>query len=211
VLLVGLLRSPYVRRVAISLQLLGLDFEHRSLSVFNDAEVFRAINPVLKAPTLVLDDGSRLMDSALILEYLMSLGASGRRLVPASAGEMRRCLWITGLALAACEKNNQVVYERMQRPHEKQHEPWVARVSGQLLAAYGEIERELAQEPLADTGSDIDQAGITAAVAWRFTQAMLAEVVPAAQFPLLSLYSDRVERLPEFRAAPYDGPYRSRR
>lgn len=209
-MLVGLLRSPYVRRVAISLQLLGFDFEHRSLSVFSDAEAFRAINPVLKAPTLVLDDGSRLMDSAMILEYLMSLGASGRRLVPASAADLRRCLWITGLALAACEKNNQIVYERMQRPHEKQHEPWVARVSGQLLAAYGEIGRELALRPLADTSADIDLAGITTAVAWRFTQAMLAEVVPAVQFPLLSSYSDRVERLPEFQAAPYDGLYKGR-
>ena len=52
--LVGMLDSPYVRRVAISLRLLGLPFEHRSVSVFSTFEQFQAINPVVKAPTLVL-------------------------------------------------------------------------------------------------------------------------------------------------------------
>ena len=47
--LVGMLDSPYVRRVAVSLQLLGLRFEHQSLSVFRTYEQFRQINPVVKA------------------------------------------------------------------------------------------------------------------------------------------------------------------
>ncbi len=67
--LIGMLDSPYVRRVAISLQLLDLAFEHQSLSVFRGFDAFRRINPVVKAPTLVCDDGTVLMDSSLILEY----------------------------------------------------------------------------------------------------------------------------------------------
>ena len=39
--LIGMLDSPYVRRVAICLKLLGLDFEHRSISVFSGFEEFR--------------------------------------------------------------------------------------------------------------------------------------------------------------------------
>ena len=49
--LIGMLDSPYVRRVAISLKSLGLPFEHHSLSVFSTFEQFKAINPVVKAPT----------------------------------------------------------------------------------------------------------------------------------------------------------------
>lgn len=56
--LIGMLDSPYVRRVAISLQLLGLEFEHRSLSVFRGFEAFSRINPAVRAPTLVCDDGT---------------------------------------------------------------------------------------------------------------------------------------------------------
>lgn len=67
--LIGMLDSPYVRRVAISLQLLRLRFEHRSLSVFRTFTEFQQINPVVKAPTFVCGDGEVLMDSTLILEY----------------------------------------------------------------------------------------------------------------------------------------------
>ena len=43
--LVGMLDSPYVRRVAISLDLYGVDFEHQPLSVFSTYEQFASINP----------------------------------------------------------------------------------------------------------------------------------------------------------------------
>jgi hypothetical protein len=64
--LIGMLDSPYVRRVAISLRLLQVPFEHRSISVFSDFDQFAQINPVVKAPTLVCSDGEVLMDSTLI-------------------------------------------------------------------------------------------------------------------------------------------------
>jgi glutathione S-transferase len=81
--LVGMLDSPYVRRVAISLQLLGLRFEHQPLSVFSTFEQFRDINPVVKAPTLIIEDGQVLMDSTLILQYAEQL-ARPRTLMPTS-------------------------------------------------------------------------------------------------------------------------------
>jgi hypothetical protein len=48
----------------------GIPFTHRAVSVFRHLAEFQAINPVVKAPTLILDDGSTLMDSTLILDYL---------------------------------------------------------------------------------------------------------------------------------------------
>jgi glutathione S-transferase len=142
--LIGMLDSPYVRRVAICLKLLELDFEHRPVSVFSDFEEFRKLNPVVKAPTLILDDGQSLMDSTLILDYVTSLAGSDATLVPHRADERLRATRLTGLALAACDKTVQIVYERNLRPIEKQHEPWVDRVSAQLLAAYAGLEAELA-------------------------------------------------------------------
>ena len=131
--LIGMLDSPYVRRVAISLQLLDLPFEHQSLSVFRTFDEFSRTNPVVKAPTLVCDDGTVLMDSTLILQYAEAL--AGRSLLPAEPQVLAWSLCTVGLALAACEKAVQIVYERGLRPAEKQHEPWVTRVTGQLLAA----------------------------------------------------------------------------
>ncbi len=61
--------------------LLGLRFQHEPVSVFRGFEAFHAINPVVKAPTLVADDGTVLMESTLILEYAESL-AHSRSLLP---------------------------------------------------------------------------------------------------------------------------------
>jgi len=207
--LIGMLDSPYVRRVAISLQLLGLPFEHQSLSVFRTFAQFQQINPVVKAPTLVCDDGTVLMDSTLILEYAEALAAPGRSLVPREPAELQHTLRLVGLALAACEKAVQIIYERNLRPAEKRHEPWMQRVTGQLLAAFGALEAELGQRPLAAERAQIDQAGITVAVAWWFTQQTLPGIVEATAHPALREFSERAETLPEFVAAPHgDGTVR---
>ncbi|WP_278652312.1 glutathione S-transferase family protein, partial [Pandoraea pnomenusa] len=171
--LIGMLDSPYVRRVAICLKLLGLPYEHRSLSVFRTFDEFSAINPVVKAPTLVADDGTVLMDSTLILQYLESLVDAERRLVPMAPEARLRALRLTGLALAACEKSVQLVYERELRPSEKRHSPWTDRVRTQLHAAFQALELELAQVPLVATPDQIGEHGVTVAVAWRFHQLML--------------------------------------
>jgi glutathione S-transferase len=189
-----------VRRVAISLLLLDLPFEHLSLSVFRTFDAFGRINPVVKAPTLVCDDGTVLMDSTLILQYAQAL--AGRSLLPSEPQPLAVALRTVGLALAACEKAVQIVYERGLRPADKQHQPWVARVTGQLLAACDGLEQALP--------SDMGQAGVSTAVAWEFIQKMVPDVVPAGHYPRLQAYSQAAEARPEFRAAPHgDSTYRA--
>ena len=201
--LIGMLDSPYVRRVAVSLQLLGLPFEHRPISVFSTFEQFRQINPVVKAPSLVCENGTVLMDSTLILEYAESLAAPGKSLMPVGIAERQRALRMIGLSLAACEKSVQIIYERSLRPAEKLHQPWVSRLTGQLLAAYNALESEFSRKPFAPAGESIGQAGVTTAVAWHFTQMVLPEVVSATDYPTLQQLSAKAEELPEFVAAPH--------
>jgi len=130
--LIGMLDSPFVRRVAISMQAMGLRYEHENLSVFSTYSAFAAINPVVKAPTLVTDSGVVLMESSLILDYLERLVTPEKRLSPPEVEAFARSQRIVGLALAACEKAVQIVYERNLRPSEKQHAPWTDRVTQQL-------------------------------------------------------------------------------
>ena len=198
--LIGMLDSPYVRRVAISLRLLHLPFEHRPISVFRDFEEFAQINPVVKAPTLVCDDGEVLMDSTLILDHVEFMAP--RSLMPADPLARQRALRVIGLSLAACEKTVQSVYEQTLRPAEKQHEPWRTRVHHQLVAACSALETELVKSPLGAQDTTITQAGVTTAVAWTFTQMMLPNIVLAERFPRLNAYSASAEQLPAFRATP---------
>lgn len=196
--LIGMLDSPYVRRVAISLRLLDIDFSHRSLSVFRHYEEFRAINPVVKAPTLVLDDGQVLMDSSLMIDLLEH--QAGRSLMPAEPAERIRATRLLGLALAACEKAVQMYYE-LQRAEGRRDPDWFARVDQQLRAACIGLELELLTQPLPRDGR-IDQAGLSIAVAWRFIQLVHAERIAAGDYPGLVKWSAYAEMLEAFKAFP---------
>ncbi|HMH64507.1 MAG TPA: glutathione S-transferase [Rhizomicrobium sp.] len=197
--LIGMLDSPYVRRVAVSLKILGLPFDLDQVSVFRQFDKFAALNPVVKAPSLITDDGVVLMESSLILEHIAHVAP--RSLMPPDRAAHETALRRIGLALAACEKSVSVLYERNLRPAEKQHQPWLDRVHGQLLAAYGALEREVSPDWF--TGEELLQPQITSAVAWRFTQHVVPELVPAADFPRLSVLSARAEQLPAFRETDF--------
>jgi glutathione S-transferase len=202
-ILVGMLDSPYVRRCAVSMKLMGVPFEHKPLSVFRTFDQFRAVNPVVKAPTLVCADGAVLMDSTLILEYVESQVPERRRLMPAHGIEHREALRLTGLALAGCEKCVQIVYEKL-RPEDKRHGPWLERVIGQANAAFTELEREMQKAGPWLQGGKLTAADVVVECAWRFAQHSVADEVLSAKYPRLSQHCQRAEALPEFASTPLD-------
>lgn len=203
-ILVGMSDSPYVRRCAVSMKLMGIAFEHQQVSVFRHFERFQSINPVVKAPTLVCDDNTVLMDSTLILDYLETCVAPARALMPAAGAQRQEALRLIGLAMAACEKCVQMVYERNQRPAEKLHAPWMSRVSLQANAAFGELEKAAANASPWLQGAKLTAADIAVACAWRFSQFYESSEVKATAYPMLVAYSTRAEALPEFAAVPLD-------
>ena len=205
-ILIGMPDSPYVRRVAISLRLMGLPFEHRCVSVFRTYDEFRAINPVVKAPSFVCNDGTVLMDSSLIIDYLEHCVAPGKKLTPDGGPERREALRLIGLAMAACEKCVQIHYEKSLRPEEKRHMPWLERVTTQANAAFEALEASAAkvEAPQWLQGARFNAADVAVACAWRFSQYYVVAEVPASKYPALVAYSARAEELPEFRATPLD-------
>jgi glutathione S-transferase len=197
-----MLDSPYVRRVAVTLRLLGIPFEHDPLSVFSTFDQFRRINPVVKAPTLVCDDGTVLMDSTLVIDYLEAL--AGRSLWPAELATRARALRTAGLAMAACEKLQQIVYEQHLRPPEKRHAPWLERVDAQMRSALAALDAELARDAPVASEAALTQGGLTAAIAWRFMQVKLDVPVADADCPALAAHSVRVEAFAAFAATPVE-------
>jgi len=194
--LIGMLDSPYVRRVALIAS--GVPFEHRPVSLFRHMDEFSRINPLLKAPTLVTDDGVVLIDSTLILDYLLAAYPAMRALTPSSPTDRPRAFRIAGLALAAMEKAVQRHYERALRPAEKLHQPWVDRVMSQLHAGLAALDRELPNAGWISGGLGL--ADIAAACAHGFVASMIRDVVRL--YRNLAAFSTRAEALPAFRAAP---------
>jgi glutathione S-transferase len=158
----------------------------------------------------VCDDGTVLMDSSLILQFIEASAAQGRSLWPATREGLQRDVRVVGLALAACEKAVQGLYERQLRPADKQHAPWLHRVTKQLNAALQELEREWANASPASPPLPADcafsQASITSAVAWQFIHSVQAEAACAATHPALAALSAALEASDVFKRHPPVGP-----
>lgn len=197
--LIGMMDSPYVRRTAISLALYGVSFESLKLSVFRDYEEFAGYNPLVKAPTLLTDNGSRLVDSSLILQYYETLAAPDKKLLPAAPAALARDLQILGTILIAAEKTVQHVYEHRLRPENKQYQPWVERVTGQLLEACRSWEAQLSAHVPSDNP---DQVAVTGTVVWSFIQLMVPHVVDKSEFTVLQAMAEHYEAQPLFLRFP---------
>jgi len=199
--LIGFMDSPYVRRVGVTAQFLGIPYEHRELSIFREYDEFRKINPLVKVPTLICDDGQVLVDSTLIIDYLESL-AGGKRMMPADEGNYIRALNIIGTALVAMEKVVQLIYELKQRPEEARHQPWIDRVQQQLGEAVTLLEQAVGDGSGWLFDDEVTQPDISTAITWSFIQLHFPETIVEANFPGLVRFSARAEALPEFEACP---------
>ena len=197
-ILIGMFDSPYVRRVAVSLRLLGFTFEHRNWSVGQDFERIREYNPLGRVPTMVLDDGDVLAESATILDWLDETVGPERALLPVRGAERRRALQIMAIATGAADKGVAQLYEGAFRPPEKRHAPWVDRCRTQMLAALGELERicsGVESEWL--LGARVSQADVTLTAVSTFLHEALQ--LDATVRPALAERTARGEALASFR------------
>ncbi len=201
-ILIGMFDSPFVRRVAVSMNFLGLPFEHRNWSVGKDFDRIREFNPLGRVPTLVLECGEALMESAAILDYLDELAGAGRALLPRSGADRRSAQKILATATGAADKGVLQLYESAFRPREKRHEPWIERCRGQTQSGLDALERHAAA---AGTGAWLlgggpTQADITVVCVYSFLRSVLPAIVEPGRHPALGALAARAESLPEFQA-----------
>ena len=199
--------SPYVRRVAIAMTLLGLEFEHRNWSVGRDFDRIREVSPIGRVPALVLDSGEVLAESAMILDYLDSLGGPQRALLPVEGVARRQALHLIGLATGAADKAIMIVIERVFRPEEKRHAPWTERCLVQVEGALAELEKQCnARNGQWLVGEAMSLADIT--VACNATYAREAVPLDLSIYPQLLAHIERCEALPVFARfhVPFDAP-----
>jgi glutathione S-transferase len=97
-ILIGQFDSPFVRRVAIALEIYGFGYEHRPWSTFGNGELIAPYNPLRRVPTLVLDGGESLIESAAILDYLDELAGPAKALIPDAGPVRREALRVCALA-----------------------------------------------------------------------------------------------------------------
>jgi len=201
VLLIGMFDSPFVRRVAISMRLLDIDFQHANWSIGRDFERIRQHSPLGRVPTLVLDDGEVLCESAAILDYLDDRVGPAHALLPPAGGARRDALRLMALATGAAEKGRDQIYEQAFRPPDRRHEPWVERCRAQMHGALAEIERYGATRSSETwlVGTALSQADITVSCAFTFLREALRPPELVTRYPQLVARVEHCEALPAFR------------
>jgi glutathione S-transferase len=198
-ILVGQYDSPYVRRVAISLRVLGLDYTHDTRSVFGDFDDMRRTNPLGRIPSLILDDGEVLIDSAAILDHVDERVGPARALLPPRGAARREALRRIALATGAVDKiGGGRNYEMMIRPEQYRWPEWIARVTTQGI---GGIEALNMLDWSASTRTD--QVLITTGCALDYIRITAPDLMPVVRYPTLDALLERVRRLPEFMATTF--------
>ena len=139
-LLIGVNRSPYTRRVAVTLRAYGLAFEQRDLSGFANRAEVRASNPLGRIPALVLDSGETLIDSSAIADHLDGTYGGNQPLTPKAGTDRRAVLKVAALMMGACDKGLQAAYTRNHTPAEKIHQPWIDDCNAQVMNALTAID-----------------------------------------------------------------------
>lgn len=198
-ILIGQYDSPFVRRVAIALRLLGHSYEHKPWSVFGDAEKIAAYNPLMRVPTLVMDDGEVVIESAAILDALDQM-AGAKAMMPASGDLRREAQRVCALATGLADKAVSLGYER--HVHKRETESWVERCLSQIAGALGQLEASRTQHSKTEWwfGAAIGHADITVACALRFLGDAHAGLFDLSEgWPMLAAHAAKCEALQPFR------------
>ncbi len=198
-ILIGQYDSPFVRRVAIALHLYGIAYQHRPWSTFGDADRIAAFNPLRRVPTLVLDDGEVLIDSAAILDHLDEVADPSKTLIARSGPARRHALKVCALSTGLADKAVSLVYERLLHPQTSQQ--WIDRCVAQISGVLGALQADRADRSTAYWfGSAIGHADIAVACALRFATEAHPALFDLSQWPALAAHAARCEALAPFKA-----------
>jgi glutathione S-transferase len=196
-------KSPFVRKVLLAAEELGLaDRIEKMRTVVIPSKpnpVLQQDNPLSKTPTLILDDGTRLYDSPVLIEYLDSLH-DGRKMIPPAAPERWIALRRQALADGMLDILTQWRDENM-RPQDKQSQPMLAAYRSKITASLDRLESEI--HDVARTPFDVAHIAIGCMLAYldfRFPQIEWKPGRPA----LLAWYLEFAKRPAVLATQPVD-------
>ena len=206
-ILIGGFGSPFARRIAITLCHYGIPFTHSSMSTQNNRAEIAKLNPLVRVPTLVLDDGEVLTECFAIVDHLDEMVGETRALMPRSGAQRRAVLRITALAAGLADKSVALYYEHTM--HEVPSAAWSERCRGQVVDTLAALEAERAKGSDAFWfGPALSHADIALACGVRFTRRAHGALFDETRYPALAAHAARCEALEAFRQCEPPAPAR---
>lgn len=135
------LTSPFGRKVRMAIDVLGLSDRVTIVpaDTLDDNDTLRQQNPLGKLPCLLLDDGTVLFDSTVIIEFLQEVAANSR-LLPPSGLPRYKALTLSTLADGITDAALLMVYEGRFRDPGTHSERWLAHQRGKIVRALAAFE-----------------------------------------------------------------------
>ncbi|VWB60588.1 glutathione S-transferase domain-containing protein [Burkholderia lata] len=182
--LVGPWLSGYTRRVGITLNLLNIAFEHLPYHAYLQPERVAAYSPMKRVPALQLDDGQVLIDSAAIVDYLDSLVAPARRLLPEAGPERVQAMQFVGYASACYDKLARYCDELMLRPEAYRLAHLLTGYREQMKIGFDVLDSVSARPWL--LGERVSQADVMTVIAFQGAATVMPDMVNGDAFPRLA-------------------------
>ena len=154
--------SPFVRKVRVAADLLGLKLELEPADTLDPNDSLRRQNPLGKIPALLVPDGEVLFDSRVILAYFDHL-AGGDRILPAEPKARFRALRREALADGMMDAGILLLYEGRFRPAERHEPKWLEHQAQKRMRALDAFEAETGAFAGPITVGDI---ALACALAW---------------------------------------------
>jgi glutathione S-transferase len=198
-ILIGQYDSPFVRRVAVTLHHYHMPFTRNPLSVFGDKKEVQAINPLLRVPILILENGEQIIDSNAIIDHLDHVAGHARAITPAHGPERRKVLQACALSTGCSDKVVALYFERHFHTAKSVSAELDARLSSQIKSTLERLEHDCGSPWFID--NKMSQADVTIGCMLSHLKLRLPEFFPADAYPKLHALSRHCEMKPEFDAA----------
>ena len=195
--------SPFVRKVRIALAEKKIEYQVQEMSPWTPDNPVHAWSPLGMVPVLALDDGTRLYDSRVIVEYLDTVSPVSRLIPEPSRQRIAVKRW-EALADGICDAALAMVVEG-RRPARQQSRDWVARQRRKVTEGVAELARELADRPWCN-GEAYTLADIAAGCTLGYLELRHPDLRWRDEFPNLARLADKLARRPSFQdTAPPPG------
>ncbi len=198
--LVGRFLSPYVRRVAVTMNIYGMQFERLILSAIGDEKEREKTNPVGRVPALILNEDETLIDSAAILDHLDELAGPKSALIPKSGPRRRKTLYQLAIATGAIDR---AMAANAERRRDNVDEERLERLLRQSANGFAALEMELANNDYFGEPKP-GQADVTIVIGKSFLEHIFPGTLLPDKLPNIFGLSDRLELLEAFSNAGID-------
>jgi glutathione S-transferase len=195
--LIGSLASPYVRKVRVVLAEKKLDYQFELENVWASETTIQKLNPLGKVPSLIMEDGTVMIDSRVMVEYLDTL-TPVCKLLPPNGRERADIKCWEALADGVLDAGVLVRLERTLRPPEQQSADWIARQLRKVELGLASMSDKLGDQPYC-AGIHYSLADVAVGCALGWLSFRFPEIAWRDTHPNLARLHDKLAERPSFK------------